>query len=261
MGSTTRRCQTNEALRTQPHTMTGEATQSDDPDRHQAGSSPSQDEESPTSSQQLFHLPSRGRTSHGHVGGTTRGTVAHFHIQRENVTIQSAERGRPAAEAAATANIRRSYEDTTVTPMSGTRGEDSQEERHSLPPLDSSTTAAAPEGTTTGRKTAQEVPSNSNTTNRSATMAPAVKTVVQQDRENFLLFIKILFRILEQAQEPQTKLRAQRIVVECRRKYQQGDPNFAPLMEAVQRRLRRFVGEANWSKAHLFMHHYMVSCS
>jgi hypothetical protein len=77
------------------------------------------------------------------------------------------------------------------------------------------------------------------------------------ERENFLVFIKILFKILEEAQEPETKSKAQRIVMECRRRSKQGDPNFIPMMDAVELRLRSFVGEAKWRRAHLFLHHYI----
>jgi hypothetical protein len=77
------------------------------------------------------------------------------------------------------------------------------------------------------------------------------------ERENFLMFVKILFKILEDAKEPETRSKAQRIVMECRRRSQQGDPNFIPLMEALERRLRGFVGEAKWRRAHLFLHHYI----
>jgi hypothetical protein len=78
------------------------------------------------------------------------------------------------------------------------------------------------------------------------------------ERENFLMFIKILFKILEDAREPETRSKAQRIVMECNRRSKQGDPNFYPLMDALERRLRGFVGEAKWRRAHLFLHHYMV---
>ena len=77
------------------------------------------------------------------------------------------------------------------------------------------------------------------------------------ERENFLVFIKILFKILEEAHEPQTKARAQRIVVECRRRSRSGDPNYNPMMDVLEKHLRGFVGETKWRKAHLFLHHYI----
>jgi hypothetical protein len=85
------------------------------------------------------------------------------------------------------------------------------------------------------------------------------KSVLAQERENFLLFVKILFKILDEAQEPHTKSKAQRIVLECRRRSQQGDPNYNPLMDALETRLRRFVGEATWRRAHLYLHHYIAN--
>lgn len=88
---------------------------------------------------------------------------------------------------------------------------------------------------------------------------PQPRSVVAMERENFLVFIKILFKILDQANEPETKSRAQRIVLECRRRSQAGDPNFMPLMDATEKRLRAFVGEAKWRRAHLFLHHYIVN--
>jgi hypothetical protein len=91
-------------------------------------------------------------------------------------------------------------------------------------------------------------------------VAPLVpKRIETQERENFLFFIKILFKILDDAHQPLTKQRAKRIVLECRRKNQLGDPLFHPLMEAVESRLRRFVGEPTWRRAHLFLHHYITT--
>ena len=101
----------------------------------------------------------------------------------------------------------------------------------------------------------QPSPVASNQANRNTSSTP-VKSLATQERENFLLFVKILFKILEEAREPETRARAQRIVLECRRRSQLGDPNFIPLMEATQQRLRLFVGEHKWQRAHLFLHHY-----
>jgi hypothetical protein len=81
------------------------------------------------------------------------------------------------------------------------------------------------------------------------------RTPLVLERVNFLMFIKILFKILEDAKEPETRSKAQRIVLECRRRSKQGDPHFLPLVEACEERLRVFVGEAMWRRAHLFLHH------
>lgn len=81
-------------------------------------------------------------------------------------------------------------------------------------------------------------------------------SLVVQERENFLLFIKILFKILAEAGDPGVRTHAQRIVLECQRRSRQGDPNFIPLVQATEQRLRVIVGEAKWRRAHLFLHHY-----
>jgi len=96
-------------------------------------------------------------------------------------------------------------------------------------------------------------------TDSESSTSPPPRSAVVMERENFLVFIKILFKILDQANEPETKSRAQRIVLECRRRSQAGDPNFTPLMDATEKRLRAFVGEAKWRRAHLFLHHYIVN--
>jgi hypothetical protein len=82
------------------------------------------------------------------------------------------------------------------------------------------------------------------------------QTSVELSRERFLKFIKILFKILDQAKESHTRNRAKQVVAECTRKNRLGDPNYVPLVEAVQKRLSLFVGEAYWRKALLFLRYY-----
>ena len=135
----------------------------------------------------------------------------------------------------------------------------SQIEQNSSSP----TTQSLPNATDEGERSSaacrsqrlQRSPVPSDGANRTISGNP-VKSLATQERENFLLFVKILFKILEEAREPETRARAQRIVLECRRRSQLGDPNFIPLMEATQQRLRLFVGENKWQRAHLFLHHY-----
>lgn len=83
------------------------------------------------------------------------------------------------------------------------------------------------------------------------------KSHLTLERETFLIFIKILFKMLQDAGELETRSKAQRIVMECKRRSQQGDPNFTPMMEALQKRLRSFLGEAKWRRAHLFLTHFL----
>jgi hypothetical protein len=86
--------------------------------------------------------------------------------------------------------------------------------------------------------------------------APPSSSAMSQ-REHFLIFIKILFKCLDQANEPEVRNKAKKIVAECTRRNRQGDLDFSPLMEAVEKRLRGFVGEAKWRRALLLLRHYV----
>ena len=114
--------------------------------------------------------------------------------------------------------------------------------------------AASTDGPSTTTRTIEAPPPEAEI---SMNAQQSYRSPVIQERENFLLFIKILFKILEDAQEPEVKSKAQRIVMDCKRRSQQGDPNFSPLMDALERRLRGFVGEQKWRRAHLFLSHYI----
>jgi hypothetical protein len=77
-------------------------------------------------------------------------------------------------------------------------------------------------------------------------------------RKQFLLFIKILFRSLDQSEDSsETIAIARGVVADCTRRNRLGDPDYRPLMDAVDKRLRRHVGETHWKRAHLYLHHYI----
>jgi hypothetical protein len=86
--------------------------------------------------------------------------------------------------------------------------------------------------------------------------ATTTTTGFRSPRERFLIFIKILFKCLDQGNEPTLQQRAKKIVVECTRRNRLGDPQFSPLMEAVEKRLRRVVGEVHWRRALLLLRHF-----
>jgi hypothetical protein len=104
-----------------------------------------------------------------------------------------------------------------------------------------------------------ERPSATATATNPTTNTTTTTSLATQERENFLLFIKILFKILDDnSNEPHTKAKAKHIVLECRRRNTLGDPNYVPLMDAVEVRLKRFIGESVWTKAHILLHHYIT---
>jgi hypothetical protein len=76
-------------------------------------------------------------------------------------------------------------------------------------------------------------------------------------RQMFLIFIKILFKCLDQANRPEVRDKAKKIVALCTQRNRMGDPAFTPLMEAVEKRLRGFVGEVLWRRALLLLNHYL----
>jgi hypothetical protein len=78
-----------------------------------------------------------------------------------------------------------------------------------------------------------------------------------EQKRRFLLFIKILFKALDQAGNCETRERAKVIVSDCTRQNRLGDPNYTPLMDAIDRRLRDQVGEVHWRRANIYMQHYM----
>jgi hypothetical protein len=109
------------------------------------------------------------------------------------------------------------------------------------------------------RNLLSNTPGSNTASTSAAASAPSPlrnSSLVVQERENFLLFIKILFKILAEAGDPGVRTRAQRTVLECQRRSRLGDPNFIPLVQATEQRLRVIVGEDKWRRAHLFLHHY-----
>ena len=89
--------------------------------------------------------------------------------------------------------------------------------------------------------------------------ATTTTTGFRSPRERFLIFIKILFKRLDQGSEPPVQQRAKKIVAECTRRNRLRDPQFSPLMEAVEKRLRRFVGEMHWRRAMLLLRHFIAN--
>lgn len=80
------------------------------------------------------------------------------------------------------------------------------------------------------------------------------------EREEFFIFVKILFRFLEKhaadddddagtSNSNRLRQRAKAVVSECTRRNRMGETDYIPLTEAVERRLRPTVGEHYWTLA------------
>lgn len=96
-------------------------------------------------------------------------------------------------------------------------------------------------------------PSVASTQSTTSTLSTVSSLAANNPRTRFLVFIKILFKCLDQANEPEFRDRAKEIVAECTRRNRMGDPKFTPLVEAVEKRLRAFVGETHWKKASILL--------
>jgi len=93
--------------------------------------------------------------------------------------------------------------------------------------------------------------------------ANAIKSTVScgqsnSDRQKFLLFIKIFFKYIEKTKMESIRRRAKAIIAECTYRNRQGDPEYMPLQDSIERRLRECVGEIHWSRA---LRCYEVFCA
>jgi hypothetical protein len=96
------------------------------------------------------------------------------------------------------------------------------------------------------------------TTPNNRTMMMPILSQDNSQKKRFAVFVKILFKELGRS-EDRAELRemAKTIVLDCTRRNRLGDPAYRPLMDAIDRRLRRHVGESHWRRAHLYLQHYM----
>ena len=76
------------------------------------------------------------------------------------------------------------------------------------------------------------------------------------EREKFLLFIKILFRYLDRTDNPRLIQKAKLVVAECTRRNRMGDLNYTPLQSAVEARLRGTIGIEHWTRAKMYCDYY-----
>lgn len=84
------------------------------------------------------------------------------------------------------------------------------------------------------------------------------KSATTSKTKQFLLFIKILLKCLDATSNNILKERAKAIVGECTKRNRLGDPNYQPLQQAVEQRLRPVVGEQWWTRAQTYAQTYQT---
>ena len=95
----------------------------------------------------------------------------------------------------------------------------------------------------------------------SRTMFPATRHAESQraQRMKFLLFIKILFKRLDESGDTSLRTRAKYLLAHIiNERSKIGDPKYNPLLDSLETQLRELVGEAHWRRSHGYMRYYMA---
>lgn len=88
-------------------------------------------------------------------------------------------------------------------------------------------------------------------------LSPLTPKMSRDGRVRFALFVKILFKRLEESGEHALWQRAKALLTSVTTRNKQGDPGCSPLIDALETKLRAMVGEAQWRRSHLLMRLYM----
>jgi hypothetical protein len=79
---------------------------------------------------------------------------------------------------------------------------------------------------------------------------------ILNERQEFLLFIKILFLLFLDDNSGMLRMRAKQIIAKCTRRNRMGQSEYVDLQYAVASRLRFLVGEAKWEQAKDYLDEY-----
>jgi hypothetical protein len=80
----------------------------------------------------------------------------------------------------------------------------------------------------------------------------------KNQRALFALFIKILLKTLEEAEEDMLRQQVRTVIATCTRRNRLGDPSFMPLQEVLESYLRQIVGEIYWQTAKGYQRAYLL---
>jgi hypothetical protein len=94
---------------------------------------------------------------------------------------------------------------------------------------------------------------------RSSSGTPQVKSngTMLNSRMHLMVFIKIMLKCLETS-DPFVHRLAKRVIAECTKKNREGHPDYTPLEDAIERRLRFAVDDCHWNRAESLMEHYIM---
>ena len=79
----------------------------------------------------------------------------------------------------------------------------------------------------------------------------------RDERVEFALFLKVLLRCLERSKEYFILQQARLVVMTCTRGHKMGDPSFHPLVEQIEIRLKKLVGDRIWKQARALTRFYL----
>mmetsp|Transcript_12549 Transcript_12549/g.23564 ORF Transcript_12549/g.23564 Transcript_12549/m.23564 type:complete len:158 (-) Transcript_12549:163-636(-) len=83
----------------------------------------------------------------------------------------------------------------------------------------------------------------------------------RQKRKKLIIVVKVLFEVLEQEEDPDTRQRAQKVIRRCIRKNRENDPNHASLVDSIIFYLKREVGQETWRKTATRIKTYVLAHS
>lgn len=77
------------------------------------------------------------------------------------------------------------------------------------------------------------------------------------ERVEFALFLKVLLRCLEKSKQYVLLQQARMAVMTCTNGYKMGNPSFSPLIDAIEIRLKKLVGDSIWTQARNYTKFYL----
>jgi hypothetical protein len=82
------------------------------------------------------------------------------------------------------------------------------------------------------------------------------KDVLKRQKEQFLMFARVLMKYLEQ-KDPAMHLQAKAITKDCAERNKRQERGYESVTASMRRRLRQVVGEAYWKRAESYLAHFM----